>query len=241
MVKESRKTKSSSLALVMGILKTMKPIVTITFLIINCNLYSQGSLIDTLTDIRDNKKYRVQAINNTTWMLDNLNYEAKLSIGLTDEQRNEYKKFNLNGRYYHFETVDSVCPNGWRLPTIENWSNYYSFILNLNRKKTDLEIVELKDEKEGHRYVSFLNYKKKLDPFAKGNPLHLNATGRIEGNRFIAPTTWADYFATDYKETHKGKSHIHINQEWTTIHSHEHNLQPEKEEELRKFMVRCVK
>jgi hypothetical protein len=28
---------------------------------------------------------------------------------------------------------------------------------------------------------------------------------------------------------------------YTTIHSHEHNLQTDKEEELRKFMIRCVK
>lgn len=219
----------------------MKSILIIVLLINYGCLYSQISVPDTLTDIRDNKKYRIQTINGITWMLDNLNYEAEYSIGLTEEQKHEHKKFNLKGRYYHFETVDSVCPNGWRIPSIEDWNNYYNFLLIQNRKKTDLEVVELKDEKEGHRYVSFLNYKRKINPFAQGNPLNLYPTGRMEGNKLVAPSTWADYFATDDKETYKGKSHIHINQEWTTIHSHEHNLQPEKEAELRKFMVRCVK
>jgi uncharacterized protein (TIGR02145 family) len=219
----------------------VKQMLTILFFITFYRLNAQVSVPDTLTDIRDNKKYRIQTINSTTWMLDNLDYEAKFSFGLSDEQKFEYKKINLKGRYYHFETIDSVCPIGWRIPSIKDWDNYYNFLLSINRKKTNLEVVELKDEKEGHRYVSFLNYKKRIDPFAKGNPLNLNVTGRIEGNKFIAPSTWADYFATDDKETYKGKSHIHINQEWTTIHSHEHNLQPEKENELRKFMVRCVK
>ena len=77
--------------------------------------------------------------------------------------------------------------------------------------------------------------------FKKGNPLNLNPTGRIDGGKFNVPDVYADYFTTDSKETFKGKSHIHIMNIYTTVHSHEHNLQPEKENELRKFMVRCVK
>jgi uncharacterized protein (TIGR02145 family) len=220
----------------------MKHILTIVLLIAFDTLCAQTSVPDTLTDVRDNKKYRIQTINNTTWMLDNLDYEADHSVGLTEEQRKEYNKLSLYGRYYHFETIDSACPAGWRLPSIEDWDDYYSYLLNLNRrKKASLEVVELKDEEEGHRYVSFLNYKKRIDLFAKDNPLNLQANGRVEGNRFTPSSSWADYFAADSKETYKGKSHIHIMQEWTTIHSHEHNMQPEKEDELRKFMVRCVK
>jgi len=208
--------------------------------------------IDTLTDLRDGKKYRIKTISNTTWMIDNLDYEAKNSVGLTQEQKDkfsagltqeqkdEFKEFNLSGRYYHFETTDSVCPNGWRLPDTKDWIDYFNFLVKESPRKVKLETIELTKE---NYYFSFMNYEKRIDLFKKGNSLDLNPTGRIEGGKFNFNITTinADYFTTDNKETFKGKSHIHIMNLYTTIHSHEHNMQPDKEEELRKFMVRCVK
>lgn len=194
--------------------------------------------IDTLTDLRDNKKYATKEINNTTWMLDNLDYQANFSVGLTERQKIDFKKFNLHGRYYHFVNADSVCPSGWRLPSTQDWVDYFNFLVKESQKKIKLETIAL--EKENY-YFSFLNYEKRLDLFKEGNPLKLNPTGRIEGGKFNDPDVYADYYTTDNKETFKGKSHIHIMNAYTTIHSHEHNFQLDKEDELRKFMIRCVK
>lgn len=100
-------------------------LVSIVFIFSSNGCWAQ---LDTLTDLRDGKKYRIKTISNTTWMIDNLDYEAKNSVeltqeqkdkfstGLTQEQKNKFKEFNLSGRYYHFETADSVCPDGWKLP-----------------------------------------------------------------------------------------------------------------------------
>ena len=194
--------------------------------------------IDTLTDLRDGKKYRTKTISNTTWMIDNLDYEAKNSVGLTEEQKLKYKAFNLNGRFYHFERIDSVCPNGWRIPITPDWIDYFNFLVKESPRKVKLETKELTEE---NYYFSFLNYEKRIDLFKKENPLNLKPTGRIEGGKFNFSDVFADYFTSDSKETFKGRSHIHIMNVYTTIHSHEHNMQPDKEEELRKFMVRCVK
>ncbi len=174
-------------------------------------------------------------------MLDNLEYKANQSIGLTEEQRNKFKKFNLHGRYYHFQNIDSVCPRDWRLPNVQEWTSYFHFLVENNSRKIELHILDQMDPEDKNHYTSFLNYTKRIDLFKKGNPLNLNPTGRIEGDTFSKPTTYADYWSTDDKETFAGKSHIHIMNAWTTIHSHEHNMQLEKGDELRKFMVRCVK
>lgn len=208
--------------------------------------------IDTLTDVRDGKNYRVKTISNTTWMIDNLDFEArnsigltqeqkdKFSAGLTQEQRDKFKEFNLSGRYYHFETIDSVCPNGWRIPNTQDWIDYFNFLVKESPRKVKLETIELTEE---NYYFSFMNYEKRIDLFKKGNALDLNPTGRFEGDNFNFNITTinADYFTTDTKETFKGKSHIHILNLYTTVHSHEHNMQTDKEEELRRFMIRCVK
>ena len=201
------------------------------------NLHAQLQA-DTLLDVRDSKKYSIKTIHNTTWMLDNLDYEANHSVGLTEEQKMKFKNVNLHGRYYHFINIDSVCPTGWRIPNTQDWIGYFNFLVKESPRKVKLEMVALEEE---NYYFSFLNYEKRIDLFKKGNPLHLNPTGRIEGGKFSFSPLFADYFTTDNKETFKGKSHIHIMNAYTTVHSHEHNLQPDKENELRKFMVRCVK
>ncbi len=171
-------------------------------------------------------------------MLDNLDYDANNSVALSEEQKTNFKKFNLHGRYYHFINADSVCPGGWRLPDTQDWIDYFNFLVKENPKRVKLKMIALEDE---NYYFSFVNYEKRIDLFEEGNPLALNPTGRIEGGKFNVPDVYADYFTTDSKATFRGKSHIHIMNIYTTIHSHEHNLQPEKEDELRKFMVRCVK
>ena len=135
-------------------------------------------------------------------------------------------------------TVSKQCPTGWRLPDTKDWIDYFNFLVKESPKKVKLKTVALEDE---NYYFGFVNYEKRIDLFKKGNPLHLNPTGRIEGGKFNRPDMYADYFTTDSKETFKGKSHIHIMNAYTTVHSHEHNLQADKEDELRKFMVRCVK
>jgi uncharacterized protein (TIGR02145 family) len=137
--------------------------------------------VDTLRDLRDGKIYLTKKISETIWMLDNLDYEAANSVGLTQEQNNKFKEFNLNGRYYHFETIDSVCPEGWRIPITRDWIDYFNFLVKESPRKVKLETIELTEE---NYYFSFLNYEKRIDLFKKGNPLNLYPTGRIEGGEF---------------------------------------------------------
>jgi uncharacterized protein (TIGR02145 family) len=194
--------------------------------------------VETIMDSRDEKTYRTTKINNTLWMLDNLDYFTEMSNGLTSQQIETYSKFNLHGRYYHFLEVDSVCPPGWRLPNVQDWTDYFNYLVKDHRPRVKLEVLVVDDP---NHYTSFINYSKRIDLFKPGNPLNLNPTGRIEGTVFNIPDVYADYYTRDDRETFSGRSHIHIMNVYTTIHSHEHNMQPDKEEELRKFMVRCVK
>jgi hypothetical protein len=57
--------------------------------------------------------------------------------------------------------------------------------------------------------------------------------------------TKADGFEADayrpVKVVYPGTSHIHLFNEYTNIHSHEHNLNPEEKDKLRRFLVRCIK
>ena len=70
-------------------------------------------------DSRDGKYYKYAYIGNTRWMAENLNY-GNDSLGKCfwddDENCSEY------GRYYTYEESRTVCPDGWRLPTENDFS-----------------------------------------------------------------------------------------------------------------------
>lgn len=65
-------------------------------------------------DSRDGKYYKYAYIGNTRWMAENLNY-GNDSLGMCfwddDENCSEY------GRFYTYEVARNICPDGWRLPT----------------------------------------------------------------------------------------------------------------------------
>lgn len=71
----------------------------------------------------DGQTYRTVEINGATWMADNLNKEVKGSHCYNDESDN-CKEF---GRLYTLATAKEICPEGWRLPTYEDFSELIKY------------------------------------------------------------------------------------------------------------------
>ncbi len=64
------------------------------------------------TDTRDGHKYRTVGVGNRLWLADNLAYESSGSICA-----NGKSACDSYGRLYTWEAAQSVCPEGWRLPS----------------------------------------------------------------------------------------------------------------------------
>lgn len=80
--------------------------------------------VSEFTDLRDNQVYKTVKIGNQWWFAQNFNYKtpsgswADNYIGNSDNW----------GLYYDWQTAMSICPDGWHLPTDEDWKALELFI-----------------------------------------------------------------------------------------------------------------
>ena len=79
----------------------------------------------TLQDPRDGKSYKTVKIGSLTWMAENLNYDNSATATGSIDSSFCYDGIPANcekyGRLYQEYAATAVCPEGWRLPTADDW------------------------------------------------------------------------------------------------------------------------
>lgn len=70
-----------------------------------------------MKDARDGREYHKVNLGSSEWLAENLNFKARNSSCYDNAA-----SCDQNGRLYNWEVAMSVCPEGWRLPTDEEWN-----------------------------------------------------------------------------------------------------------------------
>ena len=94
------------------------------------------------TDNRDNETYGWVKIGDQVWMTENLRFEPDNYIGgqpawdsLNNKDvawcwyENQKSNKNTHGVFYTFEAALVACPDGWHLPTIDEWNKLRKYLV----------------------------------------------------------------------------------------------------------------
>jgi uncharacterized protein (TIGR02145 family) len=100
-------------------------------LMLSSSTFSQES--DFLMDERDGNIYLILNFNEQWWMCHNLKFDIGDGSSCYEDDENNCM---LKGRWYTFEAAKAACPQGYRLPSDEDWKGLELF-LGMDEKDLD--------------------------------------------------------------------------------------------------------
>jgi len=76
-------------------------------------------------DYRDDNSYKIIKIGNQIWFAENLRFKANEGCFPYDEDKDNIKKF---GYLYSWDTAKKIIPEGWHIPSKEEWNELFENI-----------------------------------------------------------------------------------------------------------------
>ncbi|WP_420576502.1 FISUMP domain-containing protein [Ekhidna sp.] len=175
---------------------------------------SQSQIIDP----RDGQEYQITRLGDLFWMTENLRFKGEGSV---------CKKDCDQIRFYDYRYLSNVCPEGWRLPTMNEWDSF-------TKSFSDAETARMMEGNEKLYRVDFLDQ----HHIFESNVLNIKPYGRVEGGD-LGEGNFIDFWSINPASADE-RFHMHLTPYSIVGHSHKHHLKPKKEEDFRLFPVRCV-
>ncbi len=102
--------------------------------------------VNSVTDSRDGKIYKLVQIGTQVWFGENLNYKGTLSAGTEDCYNSLADSCTKYGALYDWSGANVACPNGWHLSTDAEWQTLEAY---LGMSATDLSATGQRGTDQG--------------------------------------------------------------------------------------------
>ncbi len=181
-------------------------------------------------DKRDGKVYPLVTLENVQWFKTNLSFASA-----TSWCTQQTKIINCaDGNFYSYKGLDSVCPQGWRIPNWTEWESAIKVVVKLN--KLDRTKIKL-DSSKYNRASILVNG---INLFKDSLGLNIKPVGWVEGNKREGQRNNQANFWVLEPATGDPTTHIHIADKGYVKHGHDHEI-IDKPKNQRRFSVRCVR
>lgn len=160
---------------------------------------------DILVDDRDGQKYLTVEIDGSVWTAENMRYDTDDGIPngfdmVFSEVPEHY------GRYYNFHSAQSACPDGWHIPSAEEYQELIDYFVPGTAREALTSIDDWVNGPNGNNSSGFNGF-----PTGIANQLHTNPMLQSLGK---ATTFWS---STQTNTTSAERLSIN-NQDITTIY-----------------------
>lgn len=148
-------------------------------------------------DTRDGNRYKTVKIGNQIWMAENLRFIVNLGRGayvygnsstIFNDAKSNYN-YKTYGLLYNFETAQIACPEGWHIPTDNEWKELEMY-LGMSEKDCNKMSYEFINPD----FSSFINPRNGVDKVLISDKQFWNNQKSISGIGFNArPAGWKNY------------------------------------------------
>jgi len=100
-------------------------LISALFIVTSVYSFAFGQDAASLTDPRDGRVYKTVNIDDQVWMAENLAFKTESGCSVYEDV-NDYLK--THGYLYTWEAATRACPDGWRLPSMQDWWYLSNFL-----------------------------------------------------------------------------------------------------------------